>query len=158
MKERAEGGQLSELEVMKQELLDYLADAEFGSAKNMAMRDYHSLERKRTSYRHSLEHYKKSLKLWKKDVESKLSLESNLRIEEFEFALMEHQIENRKSTVKGYDYAFAHIGITFSDLYGPCKREAEAKYDTEERIDRYADELYDQIMVDAMELLYSRTD
>jgi hypothetical protein len=71
---------------------------------------------------------------------------------------MEHQIENRRSAVKGYGNAFAHIEGEFFGLVDPCEREAEAKYDTKDSVDRYANELHEQIMADAMELIFSRTD
>ena len=81
-----------------------------------------------------------------------------MRIAELEYALMEHQIENRKSTVIGYDEAQAYLWAVFSDLERAWVREAETKHDNDDEINRYSINLWQEILYDAMDLLYVQTD
>ncbi len=95
---------------IKQELLGYLKDAEFGTPKFLALADWLNLQ-KSEDWLHQC----------REEIASQKSLdvfrESQMRVEEYKVALLELKIQDRRSTLPGYAAAYSHINIRASDFW-----------------------------------------
>jgi hypothetical protein len=99
---------------MKQELLAYLKDADFGTPKFLALGDLLYLQRYEESLLQSL-NFVTAPRIEQPRESSDIS---RLRILEMKIALLEHKIDNCQLTIPGYGKAYSHIDIAVEDFSG----------------------------------------
>lgn len=97
---------------LKQELLDYLKDADFGTPKFLALGDFLNLQRLEEGRSGGIDRAEKQTT----DIHSKLFVESNMRIEEMQIALLKHKIENNRSAIQGYGPVYTHLDGSTDDI------------------------------------------
>jgi len=129
MVEREENGDFTRSEQIRQELLDYLKDVDFGTPKYQACCDYLDYEYQMNSWRREV---KVAADSSGSDPEERLFYESQMRIREIHIALLEREIEKNRTRILGYSDAYAHIWLTFDDLGDIVYEETKAIYPNEE--------------------------
>ena len=109
-------------------LIEFARSAEFGSAQYNAISDYLELE----SLEESLGIVQSNALEKRDDEERTKHWENMAQIDQLKIALLEHEISQNNSRIKGYESAYVHIAIGFEDLRSTASKEAEAKFPNDE--------------------------
>ncbi len=146
-------------EEVEEELKNYLKDAELGSVRNLALRNFHSEHRASegiTRVMSSLSEARRE----KSDEQRVQELESDLRIAEMGLALLKWEISKRCDEMKGYEKAYYHISGIFEELgqfieaelvkNNPTMSEAEREFRINAR--------WDEVLQNTVELLWKVED
>jgi hypothetical protein len=112
MIEQEDGEKSQTAEELKQELLESLKDADFGTPKFSALADWLNLDK----HELRLHELREEISLSSGSPQNKRFRESQLRVEELHFAFLEHKIENSRSTIPGYAAAYSHINGSVDDF------------------------------------------
>jgi hypothetical protein len=155
MKEQEQSTPTTPTEQIRQNLLDQLKAAEFGSATFRAASDYFAL-----SYQRNLmETERDKIFLVGSDQKKRIHWESETRIRETQIALLEREIESNKSRVPGYSKAYMNLLLAFDHLGTLTHEEAKNKYPSdEEKRKQYGKDLYRKIHDEINDLIYVRQD
>ena len=143
---------LKESLMRKNELLYYLADAKFGSAKYQGFMD--------CMYQDELNDTREDLLNsmgGESDPIAKERTESSLRMNEQRMSLLEHSIEQKTMTLPGYFEAYYTVWGTFNELGSVLHNEAREIYPNDEKdVDIYVTREWRTIWDDVREELQSR--
>jgi hypothetical protein len=107
-----EGEKSQSAEELKRELLQYLKDTDFGTPKFSALADWLNLDK----HELRLHELREEISLSIGSPQSNRFRESQLRVEELHFAILEHKIENNRSTIQGYAAVYSHINGAVDDF------------------------------------------
>jgi hypothetical protein len=150
--EREGGEPLKESMVIKEDLLKFLEDATFGSAKYQGIMDcmhQNELNDTREDIINSLG--------GETDTVSKEVKESALRMNEQRMALLEHTIEQKCMTLPGFFDAYYTVEGTFDNLGMVLHKEARQIYPNNEKaVDIYVTREWSEIWDEARETLQNR--
>jgi hypothetical protein len=131
-------------------LMERIEKTEFGTPEFLAVSDY--LHLKQTE---------KSLSVVQRNAiskelgsEDRMYWESKARIDEHKIALLEVQIYQNRSRVKGYDKAFTYVGIEFEEeLMSKAYGEARELFTEEDKQKRYATDLHSKFFFKAQSII-----
>ena len=133
-------------------LLEFVERAEFGSPEYQAVSDYIFLKQSEESLRL----HQKNASSNAFDPARKTYWESQARISEQKIAILEFQISQNQTRIKGYQSAFIHLGIGLDEMVSIASQEAEKKYpDDREQQSFYVDKIYDGILLQAQDAINS---
>jgi len=134
-------------------LLEFVEKTEFGTPQYQAVGDLLDLK----VLEQSLKQEYKNVLSREDDRESSQYWGSRARITEHKIALLEHQISQHNSRVKGYQSAYVHFGIGLEELYSIANTEANGKFPEDTEQQRfYAENLYDRIFDKAQNSLNTK--
>lgn len=136
-------------------ILEFVHGIEFGTPQYEAVSNFFDLKDLEQSLK---QEYKNALSR-EDDRESSQYWGSRARITEHKIALLEYQISQNNSRVKGYQSAYVHIGIGLEELYSIAHTEAEGKF-PEDNVEQsfYAENLYDTIFDKAQDVMNGKRD
>ena len=123
-------------EKLGQQLLEFVDKTEFGTAQFGAVSDYLDL---RTL--HSLREL--DVDALSGNNENKTKRESDIRIYELKIALLEHQIEQNKSSIPGYSWSYQHVETAFEDVFSLALVESEKMHPDIQEQESYARQICD---------------
>jgi len=137
-------------EEVGQVLVELIEKTEFGAPEFLAVSDYIHLKQT-----------EKSLRVVQRNAiskevgsEDRMHWESKARIDEHKIALLQVQIYQSRSRVKGYDKAFTYVGIEFEEeLMSKAYGEARELFTEEDKQKRYARELHSKFFSKAQAII-----
>jgi hypothetical protein len=129
-------------ETIKMELTEFLKDASFGDPKHQAFCDWCLEDGLQVEINKQIE---------RMTGKAALREESELRILEYRTALLNHEIDQKKSRLPGYEHAYWTIYGSFEGLYSALHNEGRNKYPNDSAAaDQYADENCDRAEYDVL--------
>jgi hypothetical protein len=140
-------------EEIGQDIVGYAEKAEFGTPEFQALSDYFDKENLLNTYNMQIrmaEH---------PDAHevSEIKIESIMRVSEMQIALLEHQINQKKSVVPGYDRAMQYIEWGFDQLGVDSIINPEAEKDGDEtELYNFPSNNYHKFHTKAEEIVYKK--
>jgi hypothetical protein len=143
-RDQGEHHQPSSQEIGK-ELREYLANADFGSPKYLAVTDYLRRDNLRSQWEIALNHVQSG-----SPGPDLVASESKLRIAEIRLAAILTEIERRDRELKDYGEHLAHLESELESASDACRREVELQNPEadEESIDRYTEGAWEEIFME----------
>ena len=116
---------------MREELFGYVNKSEFGTPQFQAISDFILLSDLSVQLDEDKD-YKRQVMEGKSEID--FNRESRLRINEYRIALISNQIDQNKTTMKGYQRSFDFISISLANTTEQTSREPESakEYDHDE--------------------------
>ena len=143
-------------EQIGQGLIEFVEKTEFGTPQYQAVSDYLYLKQSEQS----LKQLQENALTKDEGSEGKIYWETQARIREQKIALLELQIYQNQSRIRGYDSAYTHIGIGFEhNLVSVAYREAEQLFANDKQQQRfYVSDLYERFFDKAQDTVNGKRD
>ncbi|MEJ2707882.1 MAG: hypothetical protein P8074_09755 [Anaerolineales bacterium] len=155
MKEQEKSESPTTIEGIREQLLDQVGNAEFGSATFQAFSDYFALDHQR----YLLDIEQNNSLSASNNEKRRLYWESETRIRETQIALLEREIERNNSRVPGYARVRVGIESALDHLSELARVDAAKKYPNDEKMrSAQSEETFDNIYDEINDLIYRRQD
>ena len=153
MKREREDGSPETAEQIGKELLKFVGSTEFGTPPYQAASDYLNLQE---LYQH-LRLEKNNERGSKKNTSENWYASSKKRITELKIALLEHQISQNQSRLRGYAYTYFHMESEFDGLGMLVADEAHTKFPSDELTRQvHFDDIYGGFFEKAQDIVFSQ--